>query len=261
MMKNLLLDKQHFKLNTMKEENFNPLINAVVSIRHLAISASNNWTAMNSKGSVIKSDIDDASNLIHKYGSEKTKNDWQHEIDDFTKNLNQLKTIMASAISKIKQKSADSLSKDWMEYPQYAFRIEHSFKNLEKIGVSVLPENEKLKWIEKWALINKIHHQIKSEADACNIHLQLIEEHNPEEIDELTATILKHIPMKYSIGDAEKYTNEYMEAYEAIKREASQKKNLWDKFLDILAGGTQQTPAQRVMMQRWVNGEKGDNTL
>jgi hypothetical protein len=86
----------------------------------------------------------------------------------------------------------------------------------------------------------------------------MIEEFAPGEVDELTDTILKNMPMRYSMEEAVQYEKEYMQAYEELKRQAKEKKNLWDRFLDILAGGTQQTPAEMVMMQRWVNGEKGD---
>lgn len=34
--------------------------------------------------------------------------------------------------------------------------------------------------------------------------------------------------------------------------------NLWDTFLDILAGGVHQSPSEHVMMERWIEGEKRD---
>ena len=136
-----------------------------------------------------------------------------------------------------------------------------NFQELEKlkvIGGKVLPENKTLNWENLWSNIADESDNIKNEVKACELQLKLIESYNPKEIDELTDTILKHIPVKFSKKEANQYTKEYIKAYEDLKTEASQKKNLWDKFLDILAGGSQQTPAQRVMMQRWVNGEKND---
>jgi len=43
-----------------------------------------------------------------------------------------------------------------------------------------------------------------------------------------------------------------------FKKEFSEEKNLWDTFLDILAGGTHQSPSEHVMMERWIEGEKRD---
>ena len=45
---------------------------------------------------------------------------------------------------------------------------------------------------------------------------------------------------------------------ENFKKEFKEEKNLWDRFLDILAGGTHQPPSERVMLERWIEGEKGD---
>jgi hypothetical protein len=44
-----------------------------------------------------------------------------------------------------------------------------------------------------------------------------------------------------------------------IKEDASKKANLWDRVLNIIAGAIpfEESPAERVMMQRWINGEKG----
>lgn len=45
-----------------------------------------------------------------------------------------------------------------------------------------------------------------------------------------------------------------------MEEEANKKDNLWDRFLNVLAGGMpfKQSPAERVMMRRWLEGEKGE---
>jgi hypothetical protein len=166
--------------------------------------------------------------------------------------------IMSAAIAKIKEKKANNISEDWEYYHQYEKEITSSLKKLKALGKNILPENTYVTWDSLWLEINDHHIRIQNEAAACSIQLKMIEEYTLKEIDELSDTILKHIPIKYSKEEANLYTNEYMEAYDAIKKEAAQKKNVWDRFLDILAGGTSQTPAQKVMMQRWVEGEKGE---
>jgi predicted RND superfamily exporter protein len=76
----------------------------------------------------------------------------------------------------------------------------------------------------------------------------------------LAATIVKHIPKSYSITEADKYAAEYIQAMADIKAESSAKSNLWDRFLNILAGVVpfEQSPVERVMMQRWIDGERGE---
>ncbi len=89
---------------------------------------------------------------------------------------------------------------------------------------------------------------------------RMITDLSKEEMDELTRSIVNHIPSNYSITEADKYAEEYIAAMEQIKEDAGKKANLWDRFLNILAGAIpfEESPAERVMMQRWINGEKGD---
>lgn len=242
----------------MVKQNFNPIIEAVMSIRHLVIASSEKWTAMRINGAIVQKNLGKASSLIEKYTSVNAKEEWKYEMNNYTENLKQLKMIMNSAISKINNKKSNSLVEDWNNYPQYSDGIKSNLTNLKNIGKAVLPENKIQDWNFIWTEISVCNKKIQNEAEASRIQLKMIEEYSPEEVDDLVNSILKHIPSKFTIDEANKYTDEYMKAFEDIKKEACQKKNIWDKFLDILAGGSQQTPAQRVMMQRWVDGEKGE---
>lgn len=242
----------------MQNENFNPLIEAVVSIRHFAIAASNNWSTMKSLGAIVKEDMEAATTLINTHANEEAKHLWSSELIKYNAERAQLQEILGYVVSRIKEKSANNLTDIWNQSAQHSSNIETIYRKLHEIGQRNLPKDKLDDWSKLWKTIHDNHEKIKNEANASQIQLGLIEQCKPEEIDELTDTILKHIPVKYSKEEAHKYSDEYMQAYEDIKREASGKKNLWDRFLDLLAGGAQQTPAQRVMMQRWVNGEKGD---
>jgi hypothetical protein len=86
--------------------------------------------------------------------------------------------------------------------------------------------------------------------------LQLIERYTPEELNAITQIIVNHIPLNFTYDEAVEYENDYYKALIDFKKEFQGEKNLWDKFLDILAGGTHQSPSERVMLERWIEGEK-----
>jgi len=83
-------------------------------------------------------------------------------------------------------------------------------------------------------------------------------EYSSLEIDEIANNILAQLPADYSIDDIKKYEKDYLLALDDVKKEFSQKKNLWDDFLDVLAGGKHQSASERVMLGRWIDGEKGE---
>jgi len=242
----------------MKEENFNPAIAAVVSIRNLVKGVRTNWKNMMTDGKEVDRILEDFDATVKKYGTQKTQEQWAQEMRHFTNNIVELRAIMKQVQTKIREKDSTEIAQQWNKHQEYAAAVIESLESLNTTGKKCIPENEVAPWNSNWQALQQYHQQIQEAAASCYLQLQLIETYTPEEMDALTETILKHIPMSYTLQEAEKYTKEYMEAYDAIKKEASQKKNLWDRFLDILAGGVQQTPAQRVLMQRWVDGEKGD---
>ncbi len=81
-------------------------------------------------------------------------------------------------------------------------------------------------------------------------------EYTPLQIDEIANNILARLPADYSLEDIKEYEKDYLIALDEVKKEFSEKKNLWDTFLDILAGGTHQSASERIMLSRWVEGEK-----
>ena len=82
-------------------------------------------------------------------------------------------------------------------------------------------------------------------------------EYTSQQIDEIANNILTQLPADYSAEEIKDYEKDYLIALDDVKKEFSQKKNLWDNFLDILAGDTHQSASERVMLSRWIEGEKG----
>ncbi len=106
---------------------------------------------------------------------------------------------------------------------------------------------------------NEISPKIRASIVINNLRstLENSKEYTQLEIDEIANNILAQLPADYSVEDIKEYKKDYLIALNQVKKEFSQKKNLWDTFLDVLAGGTHQSPAERVMLKRWIDGEKG----
>lgn len=64
--------------------------------------------------------------------------------------------------------------------------------------------------------------------------------------------------MDFTYEEAEEYEKIYFKALIDFKSEFKKDKNLWDKFPDILAGGTHQLPSEAAMMERWLDGEEAE---
>jgi len=91
-----------------------------------------------------------------------------------------------------------------------------------------------------------------------NLAFEKSKEFNPEEIKQMAKNILAKIPSDYTVEKIENYDKDYLIALGDLKKEFVEKKNLWDNFVDILAGGEHQSVSERVMMSRWIEGESSN---
>jgi hypothetical protein len=131
------------------------------------------------------------------------------------------------------------------------------YKNWEALGREILPESEHINWEKDICTLERaILPMFVSYSEACRVEFKMIENYTPKELSQVTQIILNHIPEDFTFEEAEKYEKDYLSALEDFKQEFNKEKNLWDSFLDILAGGTHQSPSERVMMQRWLEGER-----
>ena len=235
----------------------NSKLKAVVKIRNLVSSTVDDWNKIKLLGREVDLLTNEAIAIIAKIADENLAHKWSEKIHSYNDNVSALKDIMKQAIDKIENRNASDANQIWESSTNHSNSIVAIVTDMETSGLDVIPENLKLKWSNIWAEAKEKLQQIRSLAVGSELKLAMIESFTPEEVSELTDEILIHMPMDYSVEEAEKYEKEYLVAYDEIKAKASLKKNLWDRFLDLLAGGTQQSAAEKVIMQRWVNGEKG----
>ncbi len=234
----------------------NSKLRAIVSIRNLVLGISTDWKELKTFGKEVDEQIHHASAIFIKNTSTMAQQQWNNEMRQVERNIHFLKDIMKQVVEKINQKDSENLAEIWNSHKKYSTDLLDRLQAMHELGKRDLPGRFHTEWANNWELIFNKFMTIQHLAEGSSLHLSMISEYAPDEVDELTDTILKNMPGTYTMEEALQYEKEYLEAYEQLKKEASRKKNLWDRFLDILAGGIQQSPAERVMMQRWINGEK-----
>ncbi|MCL1668196.1 hypothetical protein M2T82_09010 [Elizabethkingia ursingii] len=143
----------------------------------------------------------------------------------------------------------------WQQNQYFIEKITIDYKHIETLGFQILPKEEKLYWrINICDIQNEFFTLIIALINICMGELKYIEEQTPARISNTTANIMHNIPVNYTLEQAKKYEKEYLKALLIYKTEFNKKRNLWDRLLDILAGGTHQSPKEHVMLDRWING-------
>jgi hypothetical protein len=243
----------------MEKINYKIELRALLSIRNFKNSLEKHFEQMLS----LEKNMDDlnknAISIIEANCSELCEYKCRMAIKEVEKAMKSVNEIIKSAKEKIENRDRSDSSLLWVKFDVNLCRLIDSYKSLEKIGFELLPEREHTHWEKDICNFEStILPLIVLHADTCRTELKLIEKYTPKELHKITEVIFNQIPEDFTFEESDKYEEEYLKALSNFKKEFSDEKNLWDKFLDILAGGTHQTPSESVMMKRWLEGEKRD---
>ncbi|HRG00281.1 MAG TPA: hypothetical protein PKZ75_04140 [Bacteroidia bacterium] len=244
----------------METQKINQKLRNAIKLRHLVDAITENWGQATSVKKRVQQTLDNATNYIESYGSDLAKQNYSSKINRINSNISEVEIILNQAYLVITGKSNDVTSIKWGDLQTNIENIETLFISMENFEESSFINCNYSDWKDIWKVIKSNLYIVKGLSNSSFVQLKMMETFDKEELDILTNNIIKNIPRNFSILEAEKYEKEYIEAMESIEKEANAKSNLWDRFLNLLAGAVpfKQTPAERVMMQRWLDGDKGD---
>lgn len=184
---------------------------------------------------------------------------WNAILQEMNKAISNINGILATAKDNVAQKEKNDSLDIWELLTAHVDTLKGNATDAKNTALTVLPAAVHPQWEKEFVqLETPLVESLFSRVESCRVLLQLIERYTPEELNEITQSIVDHIPVNFTYEEALKYQNDYYKALVDYKKEFREEKNIWDKFLDILAGGTHQSPSERVMLDRWIDGEKGD---
>ena len=244
---------------TAADRSQNPELRAMLSLR--------NFSAILEKHYAQILEIEQATDTINSQALDlngatwpaESVGKWQAALHEFKASVSAINKVLTDVKEKIAIKDRSDSAALWQSYDRQMQLLKASYETLDALGASLLPADQHQHWrVNGGNFEGKVLPLITSYGAACRVELRIIERFSPEELNEVTQIILDHIPENFTFAEADAYEKEYLAALRDFKQEFSTKKNLWDKFLDVLAGGDHQSPSEHVMMSRWLDGEKGD---
>lgn len=244
----------------MDAQKVNRVLRNAIKLRHLSDAISENWQQLNQIKKRVLSNLETATGFINAHGTSQAKEDYQAKFSAVESQIEDVERILQQAALVISGKSNDLMSVNWDSLQASLAKIESSFSEIEGFQESYFSHCNFGDWKDIWLNIKSNLFAVKGISNAAFVKIKMMEAFNREELDELTKNILKNIPRSFSLLEADKYEKDYLAAMKAIEEDANKKDNLWDRLLNLLAGVMpfKESPEERVMMQRWLEGEKGD---
>lgn len=241
----------------MENKKYNSKLRALVSIRNFDKIWNTHLAQMLQIEKQLNELNKNALAIIEVHCSTESQEKWKAILKESSSALSSINQILKSAKEKVINKDRSESTELWKTFELQLDKLKKTYKMLENLGYETLPATEQKHWDKDICIFDEtILPLIVSHAETCKQELELISHYTPKELDAITLIIMQHIPEDFTFEDADKYEKDYLKALGEFAKEFSPEKNLWDKFLDVLAGGTHQPPSERVMLQRWIEGEK-----
>lgn len=240
-------------------KNHNPGLRALLAIKKHTVTLAKDMTKLLQLESQLDELYKKGLQIIATNSSPQSIAIWKGEFLKVNNAVKGINDSLSSAKIMIDQNIKDGYTEIWKQLAVHVSALKDSSENATNKAFILLPEAIQTEWETAFVKLEKpLVQSLLTHVESCRVLLQIIEQYTPDELNAITKIIVDHIPLDYTYDEALEYQKDYYKALENFKKEFKQEKNLWDKFLDILAGGTHQAPSERVMMERWLDGEKGD---
>ena len=239
-------------------KSHNPGLRALLAIKNFTTTLEKDYTKLLE----IESDLEELNKngllIMEANASPEATAQWKGYIQEVNNAATGINNVLTAAKENIEQKAKDGYPELWKQLTAHLSALKDHSKKAAQSGLEMLPEAVQPQWEKDYVQLEaSMVQSMVTHVDSCRVLLQMIERYTPEERNAITQIIVDQIPPDFTYEEAVEYQNDYYKALGNFKKEFKEEKNLWDKFLDILAGGTHQLPSERIMMERWLEGEKG----
>ena len=239
--------------------NHNPGLRALLSIKNFSITLMKDYEHLLEIEKELEKLNRTGLALIETSTEPGAAESWNLATEAIHKAVTRIREILNTAKENIEHKEANGSAELWQQLGLQIRQLKEEAKNAISTGYKLLPETQFIKWEHEFAHVEEpLVQSLVDHVDSCRVLLQMIEKYSPEELNKITKIIVDQIPPDFTYEETLVYQKDYYKALVNFKNEFKENKNLWDRFLDILAGGTHQSPSERVMFERWIEGEKGD---
>lgn len=240
-------------------KSHNPGLRALLAIKNFNATLEKDYTNLLQ----IESELSELNKtgllMIEATASPEAILQWKGILQEENNALTGINDTLTVAKKNVEEKAKEGFSDLWKQLAVHLSQLKLSSNKAASTGLVVLSEAVHPQWEKEFSKIEtSLVQSIITHVESCRVLLQMIERYTPDELNAINKIIVDHIPLDFTYEEAIEYQNDYYKALVNFKKEFKEEKNLWDKFLDILAGGTHQPPSERIMMERWLDGEKGD---
>lgn len=194
--------------------------------------------------------------ILENFAGTEFKKQWEEQFNEVLVDANQLNQVINIANDHRDEREKFDFEQHWKNFDTRLKELKESANKFEALGSRVLSGAEKSNWeAEIRVFESKTEPIIRKNAEGMKLIFGFMYKYTSENLARITEIVNRHIPENSFELNPKELESQYVKAFKEFQREF-QPQNLWDSFLELLAGGVHPSPSERVMFEKWIEGEQ-----
>lgn len=236
---------------------YNPQLQTLLSIRDFETSLGTYKDKVQDATQSLIRTYENGVLILEGFAPGDSKKEWTGLLNEVQVHANHVNHYLMIAKEKSEENRDFPFKELWKEFEERLKMLQNSAQKFENLGAKILPAEKKEQWENDIAVFEKdILPEIKLNAQGVRLILQFMAKYTPEQLEKISRIILQTIPEGSTFKDAKDYEAAFLKSMREFQKEFEQQDNLWDSILEILAGGVHPSPSERVMLEKWMDGEE-----
>lgn len=236
---------------------YNPQLRTLMSIRDFGTGLESYKTKVNDATQKLIKTYENGVLILENEGDKDYKKEWDEYLNEVQVHSNHLNQYLNIAKEKSEEDKNYPFKELWKEFEERLKLLKESSQKFENVGAKALPADKKEKWGNEFEIFESdIEPEIKRNAKAVKLVLQFMVRYSPEELNKISKIIAETTPEGADLKDEKDYEAQFLKYLKHFQKEFEAKDNLFDTIMEILAGGVHPSPSERVMLDKWLDGEE-----
>ena len=236
---------------------YNPQLRTLMSIRDFETSLDTYKNKVQNATQSLIRNYENGVMILENDAPDDYRKEWVQLLNEIQVHANHLNHYLMLAKEKSQEDREFPFKGLWKEFEERLEMLQKSSQKFENLGARILPEDKKQQWANDIAVFEKeTLPEIKLNAQGVRLVLQFMAKYTPAQLEKIAKIILETIPEGYTFKDARDYEAAFLKSMREFQKEFERQDNLWDSILEILAGGVHPSPSERVMLEKWIDGEE-----
>jgi len=235
---------------------FDPQLKLLMSIRHFHKDLDNYISHVESATREVNSVYEKGISMLEQSATEENRKQWEEVMNEIRVDTNQLNQVLVIARERTENREGFDFPIHWKDFENRLKDLKNSAQSFENMGARLLEGDNKTRWESEISVFeSRIEPEILKNARAARLIFEFMFKYDAEGLDRIAEIVNRNVPENTAEMDSKDLEASYLKALREFQQEFKPQ-NLWDVFLEILAGGVHPSPSERVMLEKWTDGEQ-----